>query len=235
MPPSWQRPSNRPLVPENRDDATARERRPVLHVGVVGHRRLARSEPAALSASVARLFATIRQQTEDIAGTDAGIRCVSNLAEGADTLLAEAALAVGATLLCPLPFPRDVYARDFASAEARAAYAALLDRAEAIYELDGSPEDPNAYLIAGRLLLAHSDLVVAIWDGRPERGPGGTGQIVREARLAGCPVLVVADAPPHAATLLWRPAHSGVETDLAVWLRDLLQAPAARHDGGRNL
>lgn len=216
MPPSWRRPSlpNRP--PDARDDP---DQRPTLHIGAIGHRRLPRSDPAALEAASERLIGQIKRCAETVWSPDVRIRCVNNLAEGADTLLGEAALASGVMLLCPLPFPRDIYASEFALAEARTAFAALLERAETVVELDGSPGDPAAYLQAARVLLELSDLIVAIWNGEPERGVGGTGQIVREARQAGRPVLVIADDPPHGATMLWRRSSGTVEADLAAWLR----------------
>jgi hypothetical protein len=70
-----------------------------------------------------------------------------------------------------------------------------------------------------------SDLVVAIWDGEPERGVGGTGQIVREARDAGRPVLVIGDAPPHATTFLSDRASRDVAAGLAAWLRHRTARP----------
>jgi hypothetical protein len=36
-----------------------------------------------------------------------------------------------------------------------------------------------------------SDVLLAVWDGQPARGPGGTGDVVAYARARGTPVEVV--------------------------------------------
>ena len=37
-------------------------------------------------------------------------------------------------------------------------------------------------------VLEHSDVLIAIWDGKPAQGPAGTGQIVAEARQRTIPL-----------------------------------------------
>ena len=87
---------------------------PVLSVGVVGHRDLGGADPVPLRAAAGALFAEIRRR----AAADAGLvrlRCICNAAAGADTILGEAALAMGFELLCLLPVPRAVFAHDFST------------------------------------------------------------------------------------------------------------------------
>ncbi|MGW4103078.1 hypothetical protein [Streptomyces sp. NPDC004976] len=52
----------------------------------------------------------------------------------------------------------------------------------------------QAYLGAGRWIVDHCDRLIAVWDGRPARGLGGTGNVVANARRTGVPV-----------TVLWEP------------------------------
>lgn len=40
---------------------------------------------------------------------------------------------------------------------------------------------PDVYLDAGIAMLDRADRLIAVWDGGPERGRGGTAQIVRQA------------------------------------------------------
>jgi hypothetical protein len=49
----------------------------------------------------------------------------------------------------------------------------------------------HAYLQAGEYVLEHCDVLLAIWDGRVEHGEGGTGQIVRHARMLEKPLVIV--------------------------------------------
>ena len=57
---------------------------------------------------------------------------LSPLAEGGNQLVAEEGLKLGARLVAPLPFARELYAQDFADLGARARFGALCDRAQVI-------------------------------------------------------------------------------------------------------
>ena len=61
---------------------------------------------------------------------------------------------------------------------------------------------PAAFEAAGLTTLAQSDILVAVWDGKPADGRGGTGQIVEEAARRGAPIIVV-DPKDGATRLLW--------------------------------
>jgi len=145
------------------------------------------------------------------------VRIVSALAQGPDQWVAQEAVARGYELHCILPFDRREYRNDFLDAadapsrsrnvndapqtagdSAAADYAQLLGLASAVFELDGRvtrsatgtrQPDRRSYLAAGRAILRQSDLLVALWDGEPARGTGGTGQIVHEALDRGIPVV----------------------------------------------
>ncbi len=55
------------------------------------------------------------------------------------------------------------------------------------------PAEPVAldYGPAGEAILAGADMLVALWDGSPSRGAGGTADMVTKARASGLPVLVL--------------------------------------------
>jgi len=131
---------------------------------------------------------------------------ITELAEGADRIIAHAAIAAGATLHAILPFDRDEYAHDFPTAESRAEYRQLLAAAAEVVELPGSRATPesmiDAYAAAGDALLDRSQVLVAIWNGLPGRGPGGTTDLVQAALRRGLPVVWIASAPPHAARVV---------------------------------
>jgi hypothetical protein len=136
----------------------------------------------------------IREQSPGAYAADAVLfRAVSALAEGADRLFAVEAHALGLELDCLLPFAQAEYERDFATIESLNRFRELLALAAGrVLELDGPtvPETRSyAYEGAGRAMLDQCDILVAIWDGEPARGPGGTGQIVEIARRKGMPIL----------------------------------------------
>lgn len=181
-----------------------------LRVGVTGHRAGTLRPNAELTAQIGRvltrLTAIAHELTADARGVYAAgppaLRLISPLASGADQMLASEAVDQGYELHCPLPFARKAYFRDFATRNERADFWNLLRQATRVLELDGSRTDEEArsaaYLDVGRVVLRYSDVLVAIWDGLPTRGVGGTAQIVDEAALLEIPVIWINAASPHA-------------------------------------
>ena len=180
--------------------------KPVLtiRIGVTGHRpaKLARGDKLehAVRTTLARLMDRLRAirlaHPEIYAADEQVLRIVSPLAEGADRVVARAGLQAGATLLSPLPFPRDAYLQDFDSPASREDFADLLGRAEAVVELGGEREPAGqamrAYEAVGMLVVDQCDILIAIWDGMAAAGTGGTAEIVSYARRVGRPVLWLA-------------------------------------------
>ena len=178
-----------------------------LAVGLTGHRldRLGKDGAARLGGQLDALLARIEQAARGLAPAD--LRLVTGLADGADAIGADVALARGWQLDAVLPFFRDDYAGDFADDPARGAYRRQLAACGAVFELDGDLADPAghgvAYERAGRVTVAQSDLLIAVWDGGPARGRGGAPQIVAEAVLAGVPVIQIDPTGTQPDMLLW--------------------------------
>lgn len=177
-----------------------------LTIGVTGHRpdRLGAGNLAAVAAATDAVLAAIEHAAQPPA-PDA-LRLVTSLAEGADEIGADGALTRGWRLDVVLPFDRDDYAADFA-ADARHRYRRLLDACASVMELPGDRAEPEgagiAYERAGRIVLAQSDILVAIVDGGPARGRGGAPQMVAEAVLQGIPVIQIDSAGRSEPILLW--------------------------------
>ena len=114
----------------------------------------------------------------------------SALAEGADRLVARRACdLLAASLTAVLPLPQADYMADFLEDHAKAEFLYLLALASDVVELPATSTRTAAYEAAGRYVLDHSDLLIAVWDGQPPRGQGGTGQIVAEAQQRQLPVV----------------------------------------------
>jgi hypothetical protein len=161
----------------------------VLAVGVTGHRKEALPPDceSELKARLRGLLEQLRSEAEGVraanadhfANAPARLLFVSPLADGADQIAAELALELGYELHAILPFARDQYRQDLHDEEARKRLDALLARATCTLELPGDTErELDAYVMAGRATVAHSDLLIAVWDGLPPRGRGGTGEVV---------------------------------------------------------
>jgi hypothetical protein len=89
-------------------------------------------------------------------------------------------LAQGGTLEVIVPFPG--YETRFCSGKERSVYERLIGAACVVLTLprvDNS--DEFSYLAAGRRVVDLSGLLLAVWDGKPAAGPGGTGDIIAYA------------------------------------------------------
>jgi len=183
------------------------------------------------------------------------LRIVSGLASGADQWVANEAIGLGFELQSILPFERDEFLKDFTVQSDAETYLDLLGKSNAILELDGKvgidsankrkPESLS-YEAVGRALLNQADLLIAIWDGLPAQGQGGTGQVVNDALQCGIPVVWIPWNSPTEFQLYgpsWRllknPADTMGDKDrLTAMIQELLLPPAENHHGdvlGRNL
>ncbi|MEN0062989.1 MAG: hypothetical protein AAGA48_12620 [Myxococcota bacterium] len=118
--------------------------------------------------------------------TGAGVHAYSALATGADTLFAHAALELEIPLVGIVPFAD--YADDFEGPE-RQTFDHLIERCIEVIRLPRKRRTNHAYLAAGTTLVQHVDLVVAVWNGLPAKGLGGTGDVVAYAERRECPVV----------------------------------------------
>lgn len=118
-----------------------------------------------------------------------GLTGLSCLARGADSLFADAVLQAGGKLLAVIP------SRDYRQAKVKPQHADTFDRlVAAAGEVLVMPHDTacrEAYEDANRTLLQRADRLVAVWDGAPPSGMGGTAAFVTQAQEAGLPVDVV--------------------------------------------
>lgn len=114
---------------------------------------------------------------------------VSSLAAGADQEFSDIVLARGGALRVVLPCAN--YEQSFASVEQRTRYQRLICAAAWVEQLDFPFPSEDAYLAAGRRVVDRTDTLVALWDGKPAKGKGGTADIVKFAQTRGKPVVII--------------------------------------------
>lgn len=155
----------------------------MIQIGVTGHRFL--TELLKLQAGVDQALARIAQ-----AYPGEGWTIVSSLAEGADRLVVQRARLIRpeTRLVVPLPLAAADYLQDFPSEESRAEFTRLLGEAAEILGPPEASERSQGYALAGQMMLARSHVLVALWDGQPARGRGGTAEVVQWARQRGLPL-----------------------------------------------
>jgi len=117
------------------------------------------------------------------------MEALSSLAVGADQLFADVALSCGAELTVVIPSCD--YEEGFADPAELARYRQLRGRATREVQLAFPYSTDEAYYAAGAFIADNCDRLLAVWDGRPARGHGGTADIVRYARDLGRPVTVI--------------------------------------------
>jgi hypothetical protein len=159
----------------------------IVRVGVTGHRSI--PDESAISRVVDKVLDLIRETSSSSDGAPPVIEVVSPIAEGADRIVAHAALKdPRARLRVPLPFPKEDYGNDFETAESRADFENLLERAGEVMVLPATPTRNEGYEQVGHYVLDNCDVLIAIWDGEPSRGRGGTAEIIARARERGLPL-----------------------------------------------
>jgi len=147
-------------------------------IAVTGHRNLG-DEPTVQFVTQAFhdiLAQAQREYTE-------GVVALSGLAEGADTLFAEAALELGIPIEAVIAYQG--FIEDFPPGPARERYQNLLAKCQFVHQLPYRERSDEAYLAAGHWLVDHCDLLVAAWNGESAAGKGGTGDVVLYALQKG--------------------------------------------------
>jgi hypothetical protein len=139
-----------------------------MRVGVTGHQERQLIDWHWVEAAIRKNLAELRPIES----------CLSSLAAGSDQIFAEVALSLGIPVSAVIPVKN--YDRFFRG-PSYAKYRDLLKEC-AVVQLNPSGSDQHAFLEAGRKIVEMTDLMFAVWDGKPAEGEGGTGDIVSFAR-----------------------------------------------------
>jgi hypothetical protein len=70
-------------------------------------------------------------------------------------------------------------------------YDALMERAADVIRLDHPESTSEARMDASLRTIDDADVRLAVWDGKPARGYGGTADVVAAARERGVPVTII--------------------------------------------
>ncbi len=147
-----------------------------LIVGVTGHRDLVEAEKPAIEQRVREFFEGLSSRFPELR-----LHLQTALAEGADRLTARVAIEVGVPFTAVLPMPRLEYEKDFDSDDSLAEFRSLLDCAESVIELPagiGGTSRESQYAQLGIFLSNHCQVLLALWDGKPNGAVGGTAHVV---------------------------------------------------------
>lgn len=207
--------------------------RPTVHVGITGHRILSPEVKERITRQLTEVLTEIKTATCELAEQlnatlppgylhgEPRLRLISPLAEGTDRLAAQQALQLGYLLQCPLPFSQSFYETTFSEEYgSHREFRELLSKAERVMEIKGANEQftSQAYADVGSVMVNHADILVAVWDGTPNRYIAGTYATVRQALRRHIPVIIIDAATGHKdAPILFREDnHCNTNFKLAV-------------------
>ncbi len=160
------------------DAETKADKRPPLIFGISGHRDLVPSDLPELRGQLDTVFASFCA-----AYPGHRFELLSPLAEGADRLATEVALARRITLRVPMPMAQDEYEKDFPDRESLEEFRRLLKAAEASWEVRadelpaGDALRDRQYAAVGDYIARSSHVLILLWDGEQNDKLGGTGWV----------------------------------------------------------
>lgn len=151
-------------------------------VGFSGHRQV--RDAAAIARVIGEQLEALRQEAphEWIA--------LSSVAAGSDQIFIAEVKRHALSWHVVLPLPPAEFAKDFTAPE-WATVETLIGQAEHVRVITENGTREDAYLDCGMETVNGADVLLAVWDGEPARGKGGTADVVDYARSLGKPVIVI--------------------------------------------
>ncbi len=150
-----------------------------MRVGITGHRGLSPE----VEDRVRQLLATAVS-----AYGPGGLTGVSCIADGPDAWFALAVLDHGGQL--EVVVPAEEYRQSLPDWHHQV-YDDLLRRAADVHHTGMTASDSAAHMAGSEILVGLVDVLLAVWDGKPSRGYGGTADVVAYAQRTGVPVRIL--------------------------------------------
>lgn len=144
--------------------------RPNVKVGVTGHQERDGID-----------WSWVRTRIDRYLAGRVSLYGYSSLAAGSDQVFAEVVLERDGKLIAVIPMAG--YSDHFDQAQLRN-FARLSAKAQLV-ELKSTKPDNIAFLDSGKWIAREVDHIIAVWDGEPAAGIGGTGDIVAYALSLG--------------------------------------------------
>ncbi|HTF47543.1 MAG TPA: hypothetical protein VK735_08860 [Pseudonocardia sp.] len=152
-----------------------------MKLAFTGHRGLPEATERLVDADIRAALAERGGGKDELVGH-------SCIADGADALFAQAILDAGGSLVVVVPAAKY---RDGLPESYHPTYDALLSRAEQVIQLDHTESTSASHMHASLRMIEDADELLAVWDGQPARGYGGTADVVHAANERGIPVTVI--------------------------------------------
>lgn len=155
-----------------------------MRIGITGHQKLA--DPSEWERVKREIETILLRSPQPLVG-------ISCLALGADQIFADLVLKCGGALEAIVPF--DGYEATFTNTFAKQEYQRFLAQSSRVETLVKEASDEQAFFDAGKRVVDLSDCIIAVWDGKPAAGLGGTADVVRYAQEKGKAVTQITPTP----------------------------------------
>jgi len=138
------------------------------------------------------------------------LRCevYSALARGADRIVARSVMKMeSSALVAIIPGTVEEYVQDFTTPADRQEFNGLIEKASNhdVLKRGGLPAsaiDVEKYEQAGKDIVDACEIMIAVWDGKPARGIGGTARIIKYACSVHRPVIWINAINPGASPVM---------------------------------
>lgn len=174
---------------------TIKQVKPTIVVGVTGHRNIKQDDKALIK----KITGELRNIRD--AHQVADFVLLTGLAEGADRLVAKLAIKeLKAKLISILAVPEESFLMDFSDVQSKRQFKTYLKKSDVVLTApllskkawqDYTPSRNNQYAWIGAFIALHSNYLIAVWDGKPARGRGGTAEVVRWYKTGRIPKLML--------------------------------------------
>jgi hypothetical protein len=130
----------------------------------------------------------------------------ASVAGGSDTLCVEASRELGMSVHLLLPLPEAEFAKDFSSPKVWQRSKRQLELVgqklgrDSLRVVPGEMTRPDCYFDQAIHMLEAVDVLIALWDGQPARGLGGTQQVIDHALRIGLPAVFIDSATGKTTT-----------------------------------
>ena len=150
----------------------------VTRVGITGHQSLSAATVTLIEVAVGSVLDRFAE-----------VRGFTSLAAGSDQIFARCVLARGGDLVAVIPSAN--YETSFKAADDLERFRLYTAKAKETIRLPFPRPSEEAYWAAGQKIVELCDCMIAVWDGKPAAGFGGTADVVRWARRVGRPLEVI--------------------------------------------
>ncbi len=170
-------------------------------IGFTGHR--SGIEPEAVKNGLRQALADVQRRAIAQGGQ---AELFGSVAEGSDVICVEVARELDMPLHLILPLPENEFMGDFTSQAARDRSQRQVDIARrdpqrnSVRVAPGENTRPECYFNLAMVMLQSCDVLIAVHNGQPAAGLGGTGDVVAHASTMAIPTVVI---DPKSGSVQW--------------------------------